>query len=120
MNRPIHFETPADDVDRAIAFYQATFGWKFTKWDGPAPYWLVDTGQGQGINGGMLVRERKGQSTVNTMDVADLDASIATVIKNGGAIAVPRMPIPGMGWLAYCTDTEGNTFGMMQGDPNAK
>jgi predicted enzyme related to lactoylglutathione lyase len=30
------------------------------------------------------------------------------------------MPIPGMGWLAYCKDTEGNIFGMMQGDPNAK
>jgi predicted enzyme related to lactoylglutathione lyase len=29
------------------------------------------------------------------------------------------MPIPGMGWLAYCKDTEGNIFGMMQNDPNA-
>jgi predicted enzyme related to lactoylglutathione lyase len=30
------------------------------------------------------------------------------------------MPIPGLGWLAYYKDTEGNIFGMMQPDPNAK
>ena len=29
------------------------------------------------------------------------------------------MPIPGMGFLAYLTDTEGNTFGMMEVDSNA-
>jgi hypothetical protein len=30
------------------------------------------------------------------------------------------MPIPGIGWLAYCTDPEGNTFGILEGDPAAK
>jgi len=29
------------------------------------------------------------------------------------------MPIPTMGWLAYCKDTEGNLFGMMQMDSKA-
>ena len=28
--------------------------------------------------------------------------------------------IPGVGWLAYCKDTEGHIFGMMQNDPSAK
>ena len=42
------------------------------------------------------------------------------VWRAGGTIALPKMPIPGMGWLAYCKDTEGNIFGMMQSDPNAK
>ena len=37
----------------------------------------------------------------------------------GGRVAVPKMAIPGMGWLAYCTDTEGNTFGVMQADEKA-
>ena len=35
-------------------------------------------------------------------------------------IALPRMPIPTVGWLAYAKDTEGNLFGMMQMDANAK
>ena len=30
-----------------------------------------------------------------------------------------EMPVPGVGWLAYCKDTEGNVFGMMQTDPTA-
>ena len=30
------------------------------------------------------------------------------------------MAIPGIGWLAYCLDTEGNTFGVMEADEKAK
>ncbi len=45
MPRPIHFEIPADDPDRAIAFYRDVFGWKFQKWEGPMPYWLITTGK---------------------------------------------------------------------------
>jgi hypothetical protein len=30
------------------------------------------------------------------------------------------MAIPGVGWLCYYKDTEGNIFGMMQSDPSAK
>ena len=44
MPRPIHFEIPADNPDRAIAFYQSAFGWQFMKWEGPQPYWLITTG----------------------------------------------------------------------------
>jgi predicted enzyme related to lactoylglutathione lyase len=33
---------------------------------------------------------------------------------------VPRMAIPGVGWLAYANDSEGNIFGMMQPDTAAK
>ena len=41
MSRVVHFEISADQPDRAIRFYQNVFGWQFTKWDGPMPYWLV-------------------------------------------------------------------------------
>jgi predicted enzyme related to lactoylglutathione lyase len=39
---------------------------------------------------------------------------------NGGTIVVPKMPIPGVGWLAYARDTEGSIFGIHQADPTAK
>ena len=29
------------------------------------------------------------------------------------------MPVPGMGWFALCSDTEGNDFGLWQTDPGA-
>ena len=38
---------------------------------------------------------------------------------NGATVVVPKMPVPGVGWLVYCKDTEGNIFGMMQADTNA-
>jgi predicted enzyme related to lactoylglutathione lyase len=54
------------------------------------------------------------------MSVANLDEHIDKALKAGGSIAVPKMAIKGVGWLAYCKDTEGNIFGMMQSDENAQ
>jgi predicted enzyme related to lactoylglutathione lyase len=122
MPRPTHFEIPAENTDRAIAFYQTVFGWKFQKWDGPMPYWLIITGDDSepGINGGLLPRHDPAQPCVNTVTVKDLDGTLATVTSQGGVCVLPRMAIPGVGWLAYCKDTESNMFGMMQPDAGAK
>jgi predicted enzyme related to lactoylglutathione lyase len=129
MPRPIHFEIQAAEPDRAIKFYESLFGWTFTKWDGPMPYWLVSTGPADqpGINGGMHPRMGpvpvEGQAVsafVCTIDVEAVDSYTARVIKLGGKICVPKMPIPGIGWLAYGNDTEGNIVGMMQADAAAK
>jgi predicted enzyme related to lactoylglutathione lyase len=57
---------------------------------------------------------------VCTVDVPDLDVSLETAARLGATLAVPKMPIPGVGWLAYVTDPEGNIVGMMQADPAAK
>ena len=121
MSRVVHFEIPADQPERAIAFYKNVFGWEFTKWDGPMPYWLITTGPGDqpGINGGLMPRSPEAIAS-NTIGVKSLDASIASVQKQGGRIIVPKMAIPGVGWLAYFTDPEGNPFGMMESDTNAK
>jgi len=121
MPRPIHFEIPAENPDRAIAFYQAVFGWTFQKWDGPMPYWLITTGPNiePGINGGLMPRRDPAEPCVNTVGVANIDVSLATVPAHGGLCVVPKMPVPGVGWLAYCKDTEGHIFGMMQPDPTA-
>jgi predicted enzyme related to lactoylglutathione lyase len=54
------------------------------------------------------------------MDVANLDEKIKVIEGAGGLCVVPKMPIPGVGWLAYFKDTEGHIFGVMQADPAAK
>jgi len=121
MSRVIHFELPSDNPDNAVRFYESVFGWKFTKWEGPTEYWLISTGDAAvpGIDGGLLRRPHPGAGTVNTVGVASLDEAVAKVESAGGKIAVPKMPIPGAGWLAYAVDPDGNTFGMMQNDPSA-
>ena len=121
MPRVIHFELPADNPDRAIKFYETVFGWQFTKWNGPTDYWLISTGaSGPGINGGLLQRPHSGASTVNTVGVASVDAAILEIEKHGGKTVMPKMAIPGVGYLAYCIDPENNTFGIMQADAAAK
>jgi len=126
MPRVIHFEIHADDPDRAVKFYRELFGWEFTKWGGPMEYWLVKTGPDdqKGINGGLHKRQCPidGQAVIAyvcTVDTPSLDAHIAKAQAGGGTLVVPKMPIPGIGWLAYCKDTEGNIFGVMQADPKA-
>lgn len=129
MPRPIHFEIHAEDADRAIRFYTDLLGWQFQKWDGPMPYWLVTTGPAEepGINGGLMKRMGPPPGEMNpvnayvcTVGVTDVDAAVAKATSLGGTIALPKMPVPGIGWLAYVKDTEQNIFGMMQNDPAAK
>ena len=122
MPRPIHFEIPADDPARAIRFYETVFGWKFEKWAGPMDYWVITTGAAEepGINGGLMPKRDPAQPCVNTVDVSDLDATVKTIEGSGGQCVVPKMPVPGVGWLAYFKDTEGHIFGAMQADAEAK
>jgi len=57
---------------------------------------------------------------VCTVDVPNTDQFVAKATKSGGTIALPKMAVPGIGWLAYVKDTEGNILGLMQNDPTAK
>jgi len=126
MPRVIHFEIHAENPERAIKFYGDVLGWTFNKWDGPMPYWLVITGPDSqpGINGGLMPRQGTidGQAVIAyvcTVDVPNVDQYAQKATAAGATVVVPKMPIPGVGWLVYCKDTEGNIFGMMQNDPGA-
>ena len=125
MSRPVHFEIHAADMDRAQRFYEVLFGWSFQIWGDD--YRAITTGtEGPGINGGMVRRRGDppmGGEPVNawmcTVNVDDIDASVACAEENGGSVALPKMAIPGIGWLAYVKDCEGNILGMMQNDRSA-
>ena len=121
MSRVVHFEVPADDPERAIKFYESVFGWRIEKWDGPIEYWLIMTGPEDqpGIDGGLAPREDSAIGIENFIDVKDLDASLKAVTDQGGEITRPRMTVPGVGWVAYIKDTEGNIFALMQRDSDA-
>ncbi|MGZ3498574.1 MAG: VOC family protein [Vulcanimicrobiaceae bacterium] len=113
-NRVNHFEIPADDPERAVTFYADAFGWKIEKWGGPQEYWLVDTGEGPGINGGIMRRGGPFQSVVNTITVDDLSSTLDRIGSLGAKLVGDRIKIPDVGDLQYAQDSEGNLFGMMQ------
>ena len=121
MARPIHFEIDALDPQRSAKFYEGVFGWKVEKWQGPTDYWLFTTGPAEegGIDGAVAMREGDRPTTVNTIGVESIDDALALVTKHGGKITTPKHPIPGVGYFAYCEDTEGVPFGVMQSNPEA-
>jgi len=122
MNRVTHFEISAEKPEEVISFYEKAFNWRFEKWEGPMQYWMIMTGDEKrpGIDGGLKMRDEMGTNTVNTIDTTDIDDSIEKVTKNGGKITVPKMAVPGVGWLAYFADPQGNVFGLVQSDESAR
>ena len=128
MNRVVHFEIHAKDLDKMQQFYSDVFGWKITDL-GPqmGGYRMVDTGQDApgekwpGIGGGLTPRMGEPAASgapvnafVCTISIDNLDNYIDKVKKAGGTIALDKMNIPGIGWMAYCKDPEENIFGILQ------
>jgi predicted enzyme related to lactoylglutathione lyase len=127
MPRVIHSEIVAHNPERAMKFYKEVFGWEFNKWDGPQDYWLVKTGEDSqpGINGGLTPKTNQGSGNTggritNSIDVPSIDEFSSKISMEGGKVLSPKMPIPGVGYLAICEDTEGISFGIIQYDRNAK
>ena len=121
MPRVIHFEISADEPERALAFYASVFGWDIQKWNGPEDYWLVTTGPNDkpGINGGIFKRQGP-VNYVNSIDVPSVDEYAEKILEHGGKVVLPKRAIPGVGYLVYVQDTEGNVFGLHQEDRSAK
>jgi predicted enzyme related to lactoylglutathione lyase len=93
MARVVHFEIHADEPERAIEFYQSALGWEFSKWGGSGEYWLIITG---------------------TVQVESIDEIASKVERSGGKVSIPKFSVPGVGWVGYFEDTEGNTFGALE------
>jgi uncharacterized protein len=125
VGRPVHFEIHASDPEALVSFYSTVFGWTVTRW-GEEAYWLADTGAGPGINGAVLPRRGDPPAVgapvngmVVTIDVPDLDAALEAAYAAGATEALPRMPVPGVGWLAYVQDPDHNLIGILQADETA-
>lgn len=121
MPRYVHFEHYVDDAQKTIDFYQKVFDWKLEKF-GDMPYWLVTSGpEGEpGIDGGISQSEPpNGQRVVNTIGVEDIDATVERAKEAGATVVAEKMPIVGMGWVAYLVDPSGIVFGLFSMDEHA-
>jgi predicted enzyme related to lactoylglutathione lyase len=122
MPKPVHFEIPAENPERATKFFTDVFGWQFNSWGADQGYWLATTGaEGEmGIDGAVMKRRDPAQPIVNSINVDSVDSYAEKIVAAGGQIVVPKMVVPSMGYVAYFKDTEGNIHGLWQHDPNAK
>jgi predicted enzyme related to lactoylglutathione lyase len=120
--RVVHFEIPADDLERAQAFYREAFGWQlnavpqlnYTQVSTtPIDERGVPTEPG-GINGGLLLRGTPVTHPVVTVEVDDIDGALARVEELGGKTVLGRQPVGDMGFAAYFSDSEGNVVGLWE------
>ena len=121
MPRVNHFEMAVDDPDRAEKFYADVFGWTFQRFEGaPSYYGMATTGpEGvTGINGALYLRGENDGTQV-TVEVDDIEKTLADITAKGGKVHLGKTPIPGMGYFANCEDTEGNKFGLFTNDESA-
>jgi predicted enzyme related to lactoylglutathione lyase len=119
-NNVKHFAVHADDVERARAFYEKTFGWTFKPW-GPPGFYLIQTGTDDdpGVQGALQGRREvvPGKPMFGfecSLGVDSIDDTIAAIEANGGKIVMPKFHIPTVGTLIFFEDTEGTVIGAMQ------
>jgi predicted enzyme related to lactoylglutathione lyase len=128
MRKVVHFEIPAEDLDRAKEFYGSVFGWQLQTMPMPGggEYTSVVTTpvdeqsqmptEAGAINGGLFQRTEI-TSPVITIDVEAIGEALSQVEAGGGTTVTPRTPIPGMGAYAYFKDPEGNVLGLWETTP---
>jgi predicted enzyme related to lactoylglutathione lyase len=120
MSRVIHFEIHASDPEALIDFYAALLGWTFAKQE-TMDYWLIETGRADqpGINGGLVRRPVAGPAESQAVNafICTVEVDSLTNSRLVGLVALPKMPVPGVGWLAYVKDPDGNILGLLEPDP---
>lgn len=116
----VHFEIPADDIERAKKFYAELFGWQFSTPPGYDDYWTFYTGDPeQDAGGGLMKRQAPEQGIVQYIQVESVDEYATKAQKLGGTVILPKSPVPGMGWFAHLLDTEGSCFAIWESDKSA-
>jgi predicted enzyme related to lactoylglutathione lyase len=122
MSRPSYFELAVADVHRAVEFYTKAFGWKAQKFEGEMDmdYYFVQTGEGEGINGGIFPTQDGVTRSINIITVEDVDTAVEKIVAAGGTVVIPKSPIPGIGYFSNCLDSEGILFGVMHNDETVK
>jgi hypothetical protein len=108
-----HVEIPADDIERAKAFYAAVAGWEISETEGFADYHMFRTAEQAG--GAIGKRGENVGTTIRIYITVDrLEDAVAAAEANGGSTTVPPVDVPGMGRYAAVRDTEGNEVGLWQ------
>jgi predicted enzyme related to lactoylglutathione lyase len=122
MNHTIvHFEIPADDMEKMKDFYRSVFDWKIIELP-EMRYSMLHTVptdekgmlKEPGVNGGLYKRTEPHQVPINYISVESVDDFIEKVVKNGGKVISPKTEVPNVGTIVWITDPEGNPLGLLQ------
>lgn len=115
-----HFEIPADDVQRARAFYSGLFDWELSPFYG-SDYLYITPKNTAGrvppdalVTGGLDKRSEELEHVTVVFEVESVERSLSVVEKLGGEVFRKKRPVGDFGFSAYFRDTEGNVLGLFE------
>jgi hypothetical protein len=118
----VHFEIPAQDVEKIKQFYEQVFNLKIIEYPSPMEYWIIQTVpvnengklQRPGVNGGMFRKQQIETKPINYFTVESINDYLAKIQKLGGKVISTKQEVPNVGWIAAAEDPEGNQFALIQ------
>ncbi len=118
-NAAVYFEIPVQDLDRAIAFYSAVFGYEFQREivDGNEMALFPEIPGAPGISGALAKGEvyvPAKAGPVLYLATDDLEATMAKAMAKGAKQLYPKTKLGQTGWVAEFEDSEGNRIALHQ------
>lgn len=114
---PTWIDRAVPDLDRAMAFYTAVFGWDYDV--GPAESDRYTMGLVRGLPVAGLVPTTSEDAVAGGWNVYfaadDCDATAGRIVAAGGTLTLPPVDIPARGRVAVARDAVGARFGLWQG-----
>jgi predicted enzyme related to lactoylglutathione lyase len=117
INPVTYFEIPVQNLDRAVAFYQAVFGFTFQREsiDGNQmalfPFHADQAGASGALAKGPSYKPSKDGTRVY-FDTIDIDRTLSRAIDHGARLLYPKTAIGSLGYVAEFQDPEGNRIAL--------
>lgn len=120
-NPAVYFEIPVSDLDRAVRFYGAVFGYQFQRetidHNEMALFPLVE--DSPGVSGALAKGEIYIPSKTGSLvylHTLDIDLTLKKVGEAGGKILYPKTSLGALGFVAEFEDSEGNRVALHSRD----
>ncbi|MGK2881508.1 MAG: VOC family protein [Mycobacterium sp.] len=116
LGAPTWIDLGTSDLERAIEFYGAVFGWTFES-AGPEYGRYVNAAKDGLPVAGLMPNDPQwnmpdGWNTY--LHTADIGATVHAVTTQGGQSCSPPIEIPGKGWMSMVTDSANGMLGLWQ------
>jgi predicted enzyme related to lactoylglutathione lyase len=123
MNPVSYFEIPVSDMDRAVAFYAAVFGYACERmhFDGQEMALLPHADGAGGISGALVQGPRHVPGKVGTrvyLNVVDLPLTLFRATQAGVAVLRAETEVGSFGSVADIEDSEGNRIALYSSLPS--
>lgn len=123
LNPVSYFEIPVNDLDSAIAFYEAVFGYSFDRAqvDGNEMAFFPYSDEQPGASGALAQGDSylPGKSGVRIyFEVDDIQETLRKAVQAGGEVLYPETVVGAFGVIAEIDDLDGNCIGLHAASPS--